>query len=53
MIIVPLTSLSIVSGIAQFENPKTLKSIGDRIFVYYAITAILTTRISLVIVFLI
>ncbi|PFR20067.1 dicarboxylate/amino acid:cation symporter [Bacillus cereus] len=53
MIIVPLTFLSIVSGIAQLENPKMLKSIGGRIFVYYAVTAVLATSIGVAIAFLI
>lgn len=53
MIIVPLTFLSIVSGIAQLENPKMLKAIGGRIFVYYAVTAVLATSIGVAIAFLI
>ncbi|WP_243526180.1 dicarboxylate/amino acid:cation symporter [Bacillus pseudomycoides] len=53
MIIVPLTFLSIVSGIAQLENPKMLKSIGGRIFVYYAITAVLATSLGVAIAVLI
>ncbi|MBJ8107127.1 MULTISPECIES: dicarboxylate/amino acid:cation symporter [Bacillus cereus group] len=53
MIIVPLTFLSIVSGIAQLENPKMLRAIGGRIFIYYAITAVLATSIGVVIAFII
>ncbi|QWG43687.1 dicarboxylate/amino acid:cation symporter [Bacillus mycoides] len=53
MIIVPLTFLSIVSGIAQLENPKMLRAIGGRIFIYYAVTAVLATSIGVVIAFII
>ncbi|QWH10756.1 dicarboxylate/amino acid:cation symporter [Bacillus mycoides] len=53
MIIVPLTFLSIVSGIAQLENPKMLRAIGGRIFIYYAMTAVLATSIGVVIAFII
>ncbi|PFD96440.1 dicarboxylate/amino acid:cation symporter [Bacillus cereus] len=51
MIIVPLTFLSIVSGITQLENPKMLKAIGSRIFIYYAVTAVLATSIGVAIAF--
>ncbi|RWS39159.1 dicarboxylate/amino acid:cation symporter [Bacillus mycoides] len=53
MIIVPLTFLSIVSGIAQLENPKMLRAIGGRIFIYYAMTAVLATSIGVVIAYII
>ncbi|HDR3496418.1 MULTISPECIES: dicarboxylate/amino acid:cation symporter [Bacillus cereus group] len=53
MIIVPLTFLSIVSGIAGLENPKMLRAIGGRIFIYYAMTAVLATSIGVVIAFII
>ncbi|MDM5461093.1 MULTISPECIES: dicarboxylate/amino acid:cation symporter [Bacillus cereus group] len=53
MIIVPLTFLSIVSGIAGLENPKMLRAIGGRIFIYYAVTAVLATSIGVVIAFII
>ncbi|MGE6539692.1 dicarboxylate/amino acid:cation symporter [Bacillus luti] len=53
MIIVPLTFLSIVSGIAGLENPKMLRAIGGRIFIYYAVTAVLATSIGVVIAYII
>ncbi|PGV56612.1 dicarboxylate/amino acid:cation symporter [Bacillus cereus] len=53
MIIVPLTFLSIVSGIAQLENPKMLRAIGGRIFIYYAMTAVIATSIGVVIAYII
>ncbi|PEX80674.1 dicarboxylate/amino acid:cation symporter [Bacillus cereus] len=53
MIIVPLTFLSIVSGIAGLENPKMLRAIGGRIFIYYAMTAVLATSIGVVIAYII
>jgi Na+/H+-dicarboxylate symporter len=47
MLIVPVVFFTILSGIIKMEDVKNLRSVGGKLFLYYALTSLLAAAIGL------